>query len=236
VDDSVDDGDVAFSIVTAAATGGDYAGLDPADVSVTNTDDDPAPSPAPGPTFSDTDGLDVETVTAIERLVDLGVTRGTSDTTFSPEQVVTRWQMALFLVRELEAVGATLPSGVVASFEDTGDLSSETQGSITTLVSLGITSGTSDSTFSPYATVSRWQMALFLARLLDSVGVQAPDAGASGFEDLDGYDVETVSAVDTLVSLGITFGTSDTTFSPQQGVTRAQMAVFLIRVVDLLAA
>ncbi|HKQ57734.1 MAG TPA: Calx-beta domain-containing protein [Candidatus Eisenbacteria bacterium] len=44
VDDAVDDGDTGYSIVTAAASSNDidYNGLDPADVSVTNTDDDVA--------------------------------------------------------------------------------------------------------------------------------------------------------------------------------------------------
>ncbi|MFO0888459.1 MAG: cohesin domain-containing protein [Isosphaeraceae bacterium] len=44
VDDSVDDGDVAYTIVTAAATSSDagYSGLDADDVSVTNLDDDTA--------------------------------------------------------------------------------------------------------------------------------------------------------------------------------------------------
>jgi hypothetical protein len=44
VDDSLDDGDVAYSIITAAATSGDvnYYGLNAADVSVTNTDNDTA--------------------------------------------------------------------------------------------------------------------------------------------------------------------------------------------------
>ena len=42
VDDAVDDGDIAYSVVTAAAVSADlsYNGLNPADVSVTNTDDD----------------------------------------------------------------------------------------------------------------------------------------------------------------------------------------------------
>jgi hypothetical protein len=44
VDDFVDDGDIAYSIVTAAATSadGNYSGLNPANVSVTNNDDDTA--------------------------------------------------------------------------------------------------------------------------------------------------------------------------------------------------
>src|SRR5262249_16706573 len=54
VDDFVDDGDVAYTILTGAATSTDsnYNGLNPADVSVTNTDDDTA-----GFTVSPTTGL-----------------------------------------------------------------------------------------------------------------------------------------------------------------------------------
>ena len=44
VNDDLDDGDVAYTIVTAAATSADanYNGIDAADVSVTNTDNDTA--------------------------------------------------------------------------------------------------------------------------------------------------------------------------------------------------
>ncbi len=54
VDDAVVDGDVAYSIVTAAALSGDsdYSGLDAADVSLTNTDNDAA-----GITVTPTTGL-----------------------------------------------------------------------------------------------------------------------------------------------------------------------------------
>ncbi|MEZ5544804.1 MAG: Calx-beta domain-containing protein [Lysobacteraceae bacterium] len=54
VDDGIDDGDVGYTIVTAAATSTDanYNGLDATDVSVTNTDDDSA-----GITVSPTSGL-----------------------------------------------------------------------------------------------------------------------------------------------------------------------------------
>src|SRR5205807_2009424 len=54
VNDTLDDGDIEYSIVTAAATSSDasYNGLNAADVSITNTDDDAA-----GITVSPTSGL-----------------------------------------------------------------------------------------------------------------------------------------------------------------------------------
>ncbi|MEG3887172.1 Calx-beta domain-containing protein, partial [Microcoleus sp. herbarium19] len=52
VDDLVVDGNVAYNIVTAAATSTDtnYSGVNAADVAVTNTDNDTAPAPAETPT------------------------------------------------------------------------------------------------------------------------------------------------------------------------------------------
>src|SRR6185436_5907998 len=54
VDDSVDDGDVNYSIITASASSGDsnYNGLNPSDVSASNTDNDTA-----GFTIAPTSGL-----------------------------------------------------------------------------------------------------------------------------------------------------------------------------------
>jgi len=52
VDDAVTDGDIGYTIVTTPAVGGDYAGLNPSDVSVTNTDDD-----IPGINVTPTSGL-----------------------------------------------------------------------------------------------------------------------------------------------------------------------------------
>jgi len=49
VDDGVDDGNQAYTVVTAPAssTDWDYSGINPADVSVTNTDDDDPPTAPP---------------------------------------------------------------------------------------------------------------------------------------------------------------------------------------------
>jgi hypothetical protein len=52
VNDSVDDGDVTYTVVLGVATGGDYDGFDPEDVSVTNVDNDPV-----GVTVTPTSGL-----------------------------------------------------------------------------------------------------------------------------------------------------------------------------------
>ena len=54
MDDALDDGDIGYNIVTAAAvsTDGNYSGVNASDVAVTNTDDDAA-----GITVTPTSGL-----------------------------------------------------------------------------------------------------------------------------------------------------------------------------------
>ncbi|MCP3868798.1 MAG: calcium-binding protein, partial [Gammaproteobacteria bacterium] len=64
-DDNVDDNDQVYSIITAAATGGDYAGTNPSDVSVTNQDDDAVGftiSPINGLTTTEAGGTDTFTI------------------------------------------------------------------------------------------------------------------------------------------------------------------------------
>ena len=237
VDDAIDDGNVVYNIVTAAATGGDYAGTNPADVSVTNTDNDTTPVPAPTSVFDDLDGLSTDAVEAINRLAELGITAGTSETTFSPADIVSRWQMALFLIRELEAAGLTLPTVTDSSFTDIVTYNQATQDAMNQLAALNVTAGTAAGEFSPEGTVTRRHMALFLTRVLENAGVALPDAtGDTPFRDLDDASTEVRIAVEILVELGITSGTATDMFSPDLELPRWQMAIFLIRVIDIVQA
>ena len=87
-----------------------------------------------------------------------------------------------------------------------------------------LTRGTVPGLFEPMDELTRAQMATFLHRFMD---LPQP-AGQAPFLDVDrdGYYSD---AVDWLYGAGITTGTSATTFSPGDFVTRAQMAAFLWR-------
>jgi hypothetical protein len=253
VDDSVDDGDITYTVVLAPADGGDYTGFDPADVAVSNTDDDTSESggggggepPATGlvdtsaacpesittSDFGDLVGFETTTIHAIECISHYGISNGTAALAFTPSGTVTRWQMALFLTRQVQVHGVVLPTAVDQGFVDIGAHNQETQDSIDQLAQLGITQGAGEGTFSPDAPVSRWEMALFLARFLEVVGVPLPTVATTGaFNDLAHLDPETVTAVDQLFDLGVAAGTSTTTFAPSNDVLRWQMALFLTRV------
>ena len=88
-------------------------------------------------------------------------------------------------------------------------------------VANGVTAGTSATTFSPNATVTRAQMVTFLWRAYGS-----PKAtGSNPFADVSA-DAYYYDAVLWAVANGVTNGTSATTFSPDTPVTRSQAVTF----------
>ena len=88
-----------------------------------------------------------------------------------------------------------------------------------------ITSGTTATTFSPDAACTRAQVLTFLWR---AFGEPEPTSGDNPFEDVR-KDAYYYDAVLWAVENGITTGTSDNAFSPDNLCTRAQVVTFLWR-------
>ncbi|MGH8926295.1 MAG: DUF4331 family protein [Acidimicrobiia bacterium] len=112
---------------------------------------------APASTDPFTDDENSQFEADINAVAAAGITTGTTATTFSPNDPVTREQMAAFLVRALVLADVTTDS-----FTD--DEASFAEDEINALAASGITKGTSATLFSPGAPVLRDQMASFLAR------------------------------------------------------------------------
>ena len=91
----------------------------------------------------------------------------------------------------------------------------------------GVTDGTSPTTFSPQNTVRRGQAVTFLWR---AMGEPEPATRSNPFNDVRESDYF-YKAVLWAVENGITDGTSETTFSPTNPVTRGQMITFLWRTI-----
>jgi hypothetical protein len=155
-------------------------------------------------------------------LTQAGITTGVTPETYGPGKAVTRAQMATFLYRLAGSpvVGGSTPFVDVPA---TGKFYSTP---VLWLLQTGITTGTSPTTFSPDARVTRAQMATFLHRYAGQPAV----VGAHPFGDVPGGAFYS-AAVNWLFQTGITTGTSPTLFSPDDGITRAQMAAFLHRFV-----
>ena len=101
--------------------------------------------------------------TDISCLNSLGIVKGTSAGTFSPDRPVTRAQTAAFLARLWRNVRAIRPESTIG-FSDVPE-GHFARTDISCLNTLGIVKGTSAGTFSPDGPVTRAQTAAFLARL-----------------------------------------------------------------------
>ena len=157
---------------------------------------------------------------AVKWAVAEGITSGTSPTTFSPNNGCTRAQMVTFLWR---AAGSPEPESDYGPFRDVPK-DAYYRKAVLWAAGEGITSGTSPTTFSPNATVTRAQTVTFLWRWEGE-----PEADQrSGFRDVPTGQYYS-EAVSWAVEAGITNGTGITTFSPGQTCTRAQIVTFLWR-------
>ncbi len=137
---------------------------------------------------------------------------------FCPDGLVTRGQMATFLVRALE-----LPPASIDYFTD--DENNIHEDKINRLRAAGITFGCTATTFCPTGLVTRAQMASFLARAFDLAS-----ANTDYFTDDETNRHE--ANINRLRAAGISWGCGGTRFCPNGIVTRGQMAAFLHRAAD----
>ena len=156
---------------------------------------------------------------AVEWAVDRGITNGKANGLFGSYDSCTRGQIVTFLWR---AAGSPAPKGAAAVPTDVIP-GSYCYNAVAWALENGITNGMADGTFGVNDTCTRGQSVTFLHRALGT----APSA-VNGFTDV-AADSFCADAVAWAVENGVTNGTSATTFSPNNGCTRAQIVTFLYR-------
>jgi zinc D-Ala-D-Ala carboxypeptidase len=154
----------------------------------------------------------------IDWLAARGITRGCDEGRYCPDALVSREQMASFLVRMFQ-----IPPAAHDAFDD--DDESQHEPAINALAASGVTGGCRIGGFCPRAPVTREQMAAFLAR-----ASRLPSTAADHFLDDDGSPHR--GAIDRAAAAGVTGGCGAFVFCPRARVTRGQMAAFLHRVED----
>jgi parallel beta-helix repeat protein len=182
----------------------------------------------PGGTFTDDNDSIFEG--AIEAIAAEGITLGCNppaNTHFCPDDLVTRGQMAIFLVRAFDFVnnggGDLFVDDNGAVYENAADR----------LKTAGVTQGCNPPSNDQYCGddfVTRAQMAAFLVRVLGLTD----SGGESLYVDDDNSIFEL--AIDRLGTAGITQGCNppiNDRFCPEANVTRGQMAAFLMRALGL---
>ncbi len=173
--------------------------------------------------------------TSIQALYRRGITVGCLENPlkYCPDAPVTRWQMALFLLR---SKGITPKTYTIHSFSDVPPISPWFH-AVEELYAQGLTMGcyyneySGERRFCPDQNVTRAEIAAFLLR---SKGIHECLGCSSSFTDVDTLDWS-FPWIEKLVRMGITRGcftdplSEKMKYCPASNVTRREMAVFLIR-------
>jgi len=191
-------------------------------------------STLPPPTFADVP-VSYWAFDWIERLYAAGITGGcgTGPVRYCPDTTVTRDQMAVFLLRGIH--GSSYNPPVVGGSTGFGDVSTTYWAAawIKQLATEGITGGCGGGNYCPSGAVTRDQMAVFLLKSKHGASYTPPSVGGStGFSDVPTTHWA-AAWIKQLATEGITGGCSAGAYCPGSPVTRAQMAVFLVRTFNL---
>ncbi|OXS79086.1 S-layer homology domain-containing protein [Domibacillus enclensis] len=151
---------------------------------------------------------------AVDQLVGRGITSGVGGGRFGIDQQIKRVDAAVMLAKMLN-----LPLNAPdAGFKD---VPQRAQSAVNALVKAGVVSGKTAVTFGSDQTLTRGELAIILTRALKLEG-----SGSTTFTDVpDRYK----TAVQALVSNGITNGKSASAFGTADSIKRGDFAIFLHR-------
>ncbi len=147
------------------------------------------------------------------------ITAGTGPSSFSPELGCTRAQAVTFLWR---AAGSPTPQSGSCPFLDV-PADAYYRSAVIWAKEQGITSGSSEVSFSPDAVCQRAQIITFLWR---AKGSPIPESDSLPFRDVS-ESAYYRDAVAWAIQHHVTTGTSSVSFSPGATCTRAQIVTFL---------
>ena len=167
---------------------------------------------------------------AVDCVVWWQIARGVNGQEYRPESGVNRGAMATFIAGTIESAGGALPATPPDSFHDDDGGTHELR--TNQLAAVGIVAGTGGGSYSPAATVTRGQMAKFIALSAKYLAERDLESGGDRFSDDNGTTFE--SYINQIAQAGVTGGSSDGTYRAAATVTRDQMGSFVARDLDLL--
>lgn len=182
----------------------------------------PSPSPSPTVDFADMPKLP-DYANAITWAVENGITTGTTNTTFGPDELCNRAQIATFLWR---AAGEPAPTTTVNPFVDV-PAGAYYYDAVLWAKEKGITTGVDATHFGPNEKCTRGQIVTFIHRAKDK---PAYTAAAESFNDVPSgafYHDAVLWAVENGITKGV--NPEKKLFGPLDSCTRAQAVTFLHR-------
>jgi hypothetical protein len=155
----------------------------------------------------------------VSGVVSEGLMNGTSDTTFAPNAKLTRAMMVQILYNMSGQPAYTIDN----PFSDVSD-TAWYAAAIIWANENEIANGIDSNTFKPNQSVTREQMAAFICRYANVMGITLQAGSAPPFNDDADIASYAKTNVYTLVNEGIISGMGGNTFAPRETATRAQVA------------
>jgi hypothetical protein len=166
----------------------------------------------------------------IEDLAVSGITSGCGEGNFCPNAPITRAQLAVFLERGMNGADYAPPAPTGRVFLDVSQRTFAAN-YIEQLARDGVTVGCGNSYFCPDGEVTRAQMAVLLLKAKYG-SHYIPEPATGRFVDVSRSNWA-ASWIEQLAAEGVTSGCDSRSYCPNDNVTRAQMAVFLVRIFEL---
>jgi len=165
---------------------------------------------------------------SINALADEEIIKGTTSTTYSPANNITRADFAILLVRAFKLDSTNTDNFVDVSANDY--FAKE----LAVARNTGLVSGIGDNKYAPRNTITRQDMMLIVYRALNKLGIEMTangTANANTYADYTNVSEYAKKAVSTLVAAGLVNGKSGK-IAPTDYTTRAEVAVLLKRILD----
>lgn len=221
-------GVAAASLLSTAVPAGAESFIDPNDRCLPGADAPPAP-------VSDRSQISPVHLPSVDCVFAEGISVGTARGTYDPNGMTRRDQMASFIVRSLEAAGYDLPSPSGQGFNDIAG--NEHEDNINILAEIGVTEGTTETTYTPRQLVRRDQMASFLVRAAEYAyegnDLEVGPEPVPAFSDVPASNTHYDNVNTAALVIGVAEGQPSGTYQPRLPVKRQQMASFLVRLVDM---
>ena len=166
---------------------------------------------------------------AVEYVNEKGYMTGVGNDKFAPDTEVTR---AMF-VTVLSRLAMVQTDGLTSDFADVESGKWYT-GAIAWAAENGIVNGVGGGRFAPTKAISRQDLCTILYRFVNTMGYKLTATQDVSFTDASSVSAYASDAVRFAASVGLVAGYSDGSFHPKDTATRAQTAVIVMRLAQLL--
>lgn len=179
--------------------------------------------PASAAPFSDV-ASDAWYAQAVGEVSDAGIMNGTTDTTFSPDEQVTRGMVVTVLWR----LASSPAAAAATTFPDVEDWYYYAP-AVAWAQAAGVATGLGDGTFDGGSIVTREQLSVFLYRYSQYAGDELASGVLDLYNDVDSVQSWALDGMAHAVGAGLITGTDEGNLEPAGPATRAQLAVILQR-------